>query len=449
MFEEAGNISPGSLVITICLGILLVVLPRRFALVPIFIGGSYLTLGQSLILGGAHFHLIRILIAFGLLRILIRGEILSIQATIIDKLLVAWLMTRTFLYVLGSSDTEHLFERLGYLYNTVGIYFLVRAVVQGFDDIVANVKVFGVVMIPLVIPFIVEYTTGRNPFSILGGVPEYGEWRGDRLRCQGPFLHPILAGTFGATAMPLFVGLWKQGNHNRLLALGGIVVATLILMFSSSSGPLLAYLVILTGLIVWMFRTRLRMIRWGIVIALLILHTVMKVPVWFLISRLSNIFGGGGHYRSALIDAFVNHFNEWWLIGTTYTAHWMPTGLASNPKMTDMVNQYVAQGVAGGLLCLILFIWLIVECFRATGSAILDEDMYSRSEQFMIWSLGCALLGHIASFFSVSYFDQINIVLYLVIGMIAALAQERVTGGYEVNQQEGMNVGWFPLYSRG
>lgn len=449
MFEEAGNISSGSLVITICLGILAVVLPRRFALVPIFIGGSYLTLGQSLILGGAHFHLIRILIAFGLVRILVRGEIFSIQIHVIDKILVAWLMTRTFLYVFGSSDTEHLFERLGYFYNTVGIYFLVRAVVQGVDDIVMNVKLFGFVMIPLLIPFIIEYTTGRNPFSILGGVPEYGEWRGDRLRCQGPFLHSILAGTFGATAMPLFVGLWKQSGHNRLLAVGGIVVATLILVFSSSSGPLLAYLVILMGLIVWFFKTRLRMIRWGIVIALLILHAVMKAPVWFLMGRLSNIFGGGGHYRSALIDAFVNHFNEWWLIGTAYTAHWMPTGLASNPKMTDMVNHYVAQGVAGGLLCLILFIWLIVECFRATGNAILDEDMYSRSEQFMIWSLGCALLGHVVSFFSVSYFDQINIALYFVVGMIAALVQERAAEGYEINSQENQNFWSFPLYSRG
>lgn len=449
MFEEAGNISSGSLVITICLGMLVVVLPRRFALVPIFIGGSYLTLGQSLIVAGAHFHLIRILIAFGLLRILVRGEIFNIQIHVIDKILVAWLMTRTFLYVLGSGDTEHLLERLGYLYNTVGIYFLVRAVVQGVDDIVMNVKHFGFVMIPLMIPFIIEYTTERNPFSMLGGVPEFSEWRGDRLRCQGPFLHPILAGTFGATAMPLFVGLWKQGSHNRLLAVGGIAVATLILMLSSSSGPLLAYLVILTGLIVWTFRTRLRMIRWGIVIGLLILHAVMKVPVWFLISRLSNIFGGGGHYRSALIDAFVNHFNEWWLIGTTYTVHWMPTGLASNPKMTDMVNHYVAQGVAGGVLCLILFIWLIVECFRAAGSAILDEDMYSRSEQYMIWSLGCALLGHVASFFSVSYFDQINIALYFVVGMIAALVQERAAEGYEVHSQENQNFGSFPLYSRG
>ncbi len=71
----------------------------------------------------------------------------------------------------------------------------------------------------------------------------------------------------------------------------------------------------------------MRAIRWGIVVILLALHAVMKAPVWFLISRLSELTGGSGWYRSALIDAFIRHFDEWWLIGTGYTAHWMPTGL--------------------------------------------------------------------------------------------------------------------------
>ncbi len=41
----------------------------------------------------------------------------------------------------------------------------------------------------------------------------------------------------------------------------------------------------------------------------------------------------------------------------------------------------------------------------------------------MIWSVGCALLGHVTSFFSVTYFDQIIIFWYMVIAMTAALVQ--------------------------
>jgi hypothetical protein len=405
-----------------------------------FIGGCYLTLGQNLVISGAHFHLIRILIAFGLVRLLVKREIFSVKLNAIDKVFIAWLIIRTFLYVLVSGDTESFLERLGALYNALGVYFLVRAVVRSFDDIILNVKMLGITIIPLAVPFLVEYTTGRNPFFVLGGVPEFTQIREGKFRCQGAFAHPILAGTFGATVMPLFVGLWGYSARDRVLAFCALLVATLIVFVSSSSGPLLAYLAGLVGLICWMFKARIRTIRWGIVILLLALYAVMKAPVWFLISRLAEITGGSGWYRSALIDAFVSHFDEWWLIGTSYTHHWMPSGLAMNPKMADILNHFIVQGVSGGLLCLILFVWLIVQCFKTTGKAIRDEARFSSSERFMIWSLGCTILGHVASFFSVAYFDQLNVFWYLVIGMIAALVPDGSRQVYESNPLKDRNI---------
>lgn len=440
MPQDVSSITASSLVITLCLGLLLLMLPKRYVLVPMFIGGSYLPLGQALVISGAHFHLIRILIAFGLVRLLIKREIFDIKLNAIDKVFISWFIVRTFLYVLVSGDTEPFLERLGALYNAVGIYFLVRAVIQSFDDIILNVKMLGITIIPLAVPFLVEYTTGKNPFFVLGGVPEFTQVREGKLRCQGSFAHPILAGTFGATAMPLFVGLWRYSDSNRLIAIVAIGVATLILILSSSSGPLIAYLVSVIGLGCWMFKTRIRTIRWGIAILLLTLHAVMKAPVWFVINRLGEVIGGGGYYRSALIDAFISHFDEWWLIGTTYTAHWMPTGITSNPKMADIVNNYAVQGVAGGLLCLILFVWLLVQCFKVTGKAIRDEAKFSVSERFMIWALGCTVLGHVASFFSVAYFDQINVFLYLTIGMVAALVQDRTMEEYDPERQNSQGT---------
>lgn len=445
---DVGSISASSLAVTLCLGFLLLVLPRQYALVPIFIGGSYLTLGQNLVTSGAHFHLIRILIAFGLIRLLVRREIFSIQLNAIDKILIAWIVVRTFLFILVTGDTETFLERLGVLYNSVGIYLLVRSVVRSIDDIVLNVKMFGITMIPLAVPYLVEYTTGKNPFFFLGGVPEFTQIRDGRLRCQGAFRHPILSGTFGATSVPLFVGLWIYSTGHRLIALGAIGVATLIFILSSSSGPFIAYLVSLIGLVCWMFKTRIRTIRWGIVILLLALHAVMKAPVWFLINRLGEIIGGVGYYRAALIDAFISHIDEWWLIGTEHTAHWLPTALESNPKMADIVNHFVAQGLSGGLLCLILFIWLIVMCFKVTGRAILDEDRFSSSERFMIWSLGCTMLSHIASFFSVSYFDQLNVFWYFLIGMIAALVKNQETEEVEFEPDNNQGIIQFPTQVR-
>lgn len=382
-----------------------------------------MTLGQSLVIGSYHFHMIRILIAFGLIRISVRREIVTANLNAIDKVFFAIVSVDSFLFVLLSGETELANERLGAAYNAIGAYALVRAVVRDFDDVVRTVKMLGVLMIPLSVPFVIEYMTGINPFYVFGGVPEFTEIREGKLRCQGPFSHPILAGTFAATAFPLFVGLWGYGRGNRVLAAGAILVATFIVVISSSSGPLLAYVGSIVGFACWFARTRMQYIRWGIAIGLITAHMLMKAPVWFLMSRISDFTGGSGWYRSALIDAFVNHIDEWWLIGTSYTAHWMPTGIAINPRMTDIVNQYVSEGVKGGLLALSLFIWLITKCFQSIGEAIRDEGRFSLFQRFVIWSLGCALFGHVLSFFSVAYFDQLAIFWYMIIGMSACLVR--------------------------
>ncbi len=104
----------------------------------------------------------------------------------------------------------------------------------------------------------------------------------------------------------------------------------------------------MVGLSFWAFRSNMRAVRWGIVFLLVALHAYMKAPVWFLIARLGDAVGGGGWHRAALIDAAIRHFNEWWLIGTTYTAHWMPTTLAISPNSADLTNQFISEGVNGG-----------------------------------------------------------------------------------------------------
>lgn len=428
MYEDVSTITVGSLIVTLCLGFLLIGLPRRYALAPMLIAGCYMTLGQVLVVGGLHFYLLRILILFGLVRLVLRKEMLSVKLTVIDKLLLAWVVVHSFLYILFDGTNVNLTERLGVAYNALGIYFLIRALVWDLDDVVRAIKMLGIIIIPLAGLFVVEYITEKNPFFIFGGVSEFTIIRGDKFRCQGPFRHPILAGTFGATAIPLFVGLWVYSRRDRLLAAGAILAATIIVFLSSSSGPLIAYLASVVGLMCWRVKDNMRAIRWGVVIILLALHAYMKAPVWFLISRLSELVGGTGWYRAALIDSFIRHFDEWWLIGTGYTAHWMPTGLAIDPTKADIVNQFVTQGVNGGLLGLSLFIWLIVTCFKTTGGAIQAEVQDSLLEKFVIWSLGCTMLSHVVSFFSVSYFDQIIIFWYLLLAMIAALIHYDIVG---------------------
>ncbi|MGC2423928.1 MAG: hypothetical protein WA666_06195 [Nitrospirota bacterium] len=369
------------------------------------------------------------MLLFGWIRIFRKNELAHIRLNYIDKVLIAWTIVSSLIYVLDRGmSTSSIIDQLGATYDTIGIYFLLRALIFGMDDIVRAVRLLEVVIVPLAVLFVLEYITGKNMFSVFGGVPQFTEMREGALRCQGPFRHPILAGTFAATAMPLFVGLWGYSHRRRLLAVNAIVATAVIVFCSSSSGPIIAYMTGMLGLLCWVFRSRIKIILWGLLLTIIGLQMTMNTPVWHVIGSMSDLIGmGTGWYRSRLIDAAVDHFNEWWLMGTTYTANWMPAaGLDFNPNnidanSADITNQFIAEGIRGGLTSLLLFLWLIIKCFKATGRAINKTNVLI-NERFIIWTIGCALLTHIASFISVTYFDQIIIFWYMLIAMIAALA---------------------------
>src|ERR1019366_3695406 len=117
-----------------------------------------------------------------------------------------------------------------------------------------SVKLLALLVIPLAVLMIVEKTTARNVFSIFGGVPEFTEQREGHLRCQAAFRHPILAGTFGATSLPLFIGLWFQGRRARTLALLGGISACVIAIAASSGTALMTMLLGGVGFGFWRLR---------------------------------------------------------------------------------------------------------------------------------------------------------------------------------------------------
>jgi hypothetical protein len=259
-----------------------------------------------------------------------------------------------------------------------------------------------------------EQVTGRNPFHVLG-LPEFSAIRDGRLRSQGPFAVSITAGTFGATVMPLFISLWWSRVSSRLLILVGVVSATIITVTSASSGPTFTYFAAVTGLLAWPLRKRMYLIRWGLALLLISLHLVMNAPVWALINRIAVVSGSSSYHRYKLIDNFITRFDEWWLIGTKSTAHW-------GWMMWDTVNQYVLQGITGGLLSLILFLSIIGLSFNSVGRR-LHSTATDRDEARRLWAFGVALFAHIIAFIGISYFDQVAVIWYLLIAMMSTLRE--------------------------
>jgi hypothetical protein len=407
------------------MGILLIALPRKYALIPIFLSALYMTLGQRLVVMDLNFMIFRILIVIGFLRIIIRRDGGPIQYNTLEKVIILWgivAIITGFLLDINTNQFDNLQHRSGQVFSALGTYYIFRYYITSIDDIKRNIGILAIIIVPLAVAFLIEKTSGQNLFFFFGGVPEFTMMRYDRLRCQGPFAHPILAGTLGVTTMPMFVTLLFEQGRKKFIGLMGIISSIIIVITSASSGPLLAWIGAMIALFSWPLRNKMRMVRWGILLVLIALHMIMKAPVWYLIAKISYIMGGTGWGRSALIDYAIKYFNEWWLIGTTNTAHWDPVGVLPNEAMMDITNQYILEGVYGGLARMLLFIAMIVVGFGGIGKAMEALKNEKFAIKYLPWALGAALLAHAIGFISVAYFDQLIVMWYLLLAMISTIS---------------------------
>jgi hypothetical protein len=424
--SNSGGLSGLGLLFLLVVGAMTWGLPRQKALVPILITTGYMPLGQMLVIAGFHFQILRILLIVGWCRVWSRKESKDLILTRLDRLFIWWALASLILGTLAKLSPERFFNLCGDGFNAVGTFFLFRCWIREVGEVIAIVRFLAVMITPLALSMVVEKSTAHNIFSVFGGVPEITVVREGKLRCQGAFMHPILAGTYAATLFPFFVGLWFAGGRDRRRATIGACSAAVVTVAANSSGALLALVFAVIGFACWRIRRHMRLLRWGIVLTVLALAMVMKAPVWYLIARVSDITGGTGWHRAYLIDQAVNHFDEWWLVGTTYTAHWAPAGqvLAVDRNNMDITNHYIAEGVHGGILKLGLFIAMIVFGYKTIGRWMKTPAMLKLPQGMFIWSLGVCLLTHCVSFISVCYFDQIITMWYLLLAVISMLASE-------------------------
>ncbi|HZQ91918.1 MAG TPA: hypothetical protein VFA60_09015 [Terriglobales bacterium] len=411
--QQIASASPFGLALTILMGVLLLALPRKHAIIPLAFITCYTTFGQNIYIAGMNFYMLRVLVLFGFLRLLVRQDARSFGWMRMDTAVLAWSTWSVIAYTLLWQTSASLINALGYAYDALGLYFLSRALIREVEDIKHVCRVFAVMLVPLALCICVEKATGRNPFYVLGGVPEFTELREGVLRCQGPFRHPILAGSFGAAWFPLFVGLWWQGRGNRAMALLGIASSGIITLLSGSSGPVGSLLAAVVGLMMWRFRNYMRLVRWGFVLSIIALDVVMKDPVWFIFARFRFFSGSTGWHRSWLIDRTIANFSDWWLVGTKSVAEW---GVYAG----DVTNHFIEQGARSGFFTLLLFVWVVVLAFSQIGRAVRGARNELRKVQMLVWAVGCSLLAHLVNFWNVSYFDQNVVNWYLALTMSTA-----------------------------
>ncbi|MCZ6835872.1 MAG: hypothetical protein O7G85_08870 [Planctomycetota bacterium] len=406
---------PLGLAALVVLGFAMLLLPRRYAIVPMIIMACFLGPAQRIVVLTLDFNLLRVMVLFGWMRILLRGETSEFHWKAIDGLVFAWALSGLVAMTLLHGTIETLIYKLGFVFDAAGMYFLFRVLIRDWNDIDAIATSVVVISLPVAIAFLIEKSTGRNSFAIFGGVPDYTLIRKGVLRCQGAFAHPILAGAFWAALMPIVAALWFRTDWRRVLAPVGIICSLIIIFTCGSTTPPAAAAVGVAAMMLYPVRGHLVWIRWCTLAGLFLMHIAMTMPVWHLLTRIDLTKGSNGWYRYKLIDDFITHFNEWWMVGTKSTSHWWAWGT------NDVTNQYVLEGVTGGLLTLVLFLITIAWAFRGVGRF---ENQIGRStaRRVMAWSLGVSLFIHCVIFIGVSYFGQSMLLWYLTLAMIGSLS---------------------------
>ena len=412
-------VNPLVLLIVLVAGVLIVVSPRKRALAVFVAAAILIPIDQVLVIAGMHFPMLRVLVLFGIVRLLrekmlLRRQIFSGGINKIDLAVVSFAISTAIAGILLFRESGEAIFQLGNIYTIFGVYFLLRFLLRSREDVVAMVRTLAYIAAVIAVVMTWEIVTGHNPYALLGGARSsfYARLmeRDDRFRALGCFGHPILAGTFGAMMVPLFVLLWREGRKHRPLAIAGLVAATVITLTSNSSTPVMAYAGGVLALLMWPLRNSMRIIRWGIVITIVGLHIVMKAPVWHLISRIDISGGSSSYHRYMLIDQCIRHFSDWWLIGVKSTSDW-------GWDMWDTANQYVSVCDSSGLLPFVLFLATIVYGFKCLGKA--RRIAPDRKQKLFLWALGSALFANVVAFIGISYWDQTQVVWY---GLLAAIS---------------------------
>jgi len=415
-------------VLSLLAATLIVLLPRRSAMIPILAAVCFLPIGQALEVAGLHFYLFRLVLLASLVRVVIRGEARSIRWCQLDTLVFSWMTAFLVLTNVSHPGFQSFITLTGILFDRLGSYIVARSLVRDRKDFLIQIRFLAFMTIPLALAMLVERATGRNFFAVLGGVPEITTVRDGKVRAQGAFGHSILAGTFGATLLPLMVGLiFRRDPKLKFSGVVGSTSTALVTWAAASSGPFLAAWGSLAALYVWRWRHSLRLVWVGLLAIVLILQAGMNRPVWWIFDTIEGYTGGSGWHRSYIIDAAIRHWDEWFLTGTPVTVHWggFPPP-KYDPNNIDITNEYIVQAVNGGALTLGLFLAVLWTCFKHLGFALrAKRGSIHRETEWLAWCTGVALLAHCISFLSVAYYDQTIFYFFWLLSAIGAGTMER------------------------
>ncbi len=422
-FQDIQRLHPAGVAVLLVAILATFLLDRRYLVILFVAMLSIAPMGQRFVVMGLDFPFSRILVLAIVARILFWKLAAPDRLRLPDVMVIAWFIWSAVAQGLLHGELKPVITRLGYGVDAIGAYYIGRSLIDSrmtFGNLAGGVAACAILVAPA---FFVEWSTGRNMFAAFGGVPETTIVRDGRLRCQGPFTHPIMAGLFWGIWIPVILS-WRAmetRQARRIFALAGVGAVVGIVFFTSSSTPVMAVLIGggIFALYRWRKSTAIAVASIGL--AMIPLHFMMEKGILHLLARVNVISGSTGWHRYHLMDQAIANIGEWWAVGIQYTGHW---GLG----LGDVTNQFILEGVRGGLLSLLLFVafwWTILK-------RIVVEASRDASTDPLFWGIFASLMAMFLSFIGVSIFGTVIPETFLLLGAsvtLAARSASRVEAG--------------------
>jgi hypothetical protein len=207
--------------------VMIFVLPKRWAAMPLLVAACYMPLGQGIQIGPFHFPVLLLIILSGIIRVILKNESHANGLSSMDRLFLAWGLWALVSSFFHNDPSSTLVFNLGLIFNFCGIFILFRIFCETQENAVQLCRIAIIVLLVVAAEMIHEKLASHNLFSLFGGIREIPDVRNGRTRAQGSFTHSILAGTVGAVCLPFTIGLRQQF---RLLSIAGILACTIMLL---------------------------------------------------------------------------------------------------------------------------------------------------------------------------------------------------------------------------
>lgn len=393
--------------------------------------------GQKFVIGGLDLQFLRILGILLVARVFLGGQAIGIRWSWLDLAFAAY-MTLPIVAVVIRGETGSLPNRITLAFDSLAFYVAGRWALRGVADWNVLVMTLAVLAVPIGAAFAYEKATAHNLFAFLGGVPEETALRQGKLRAQGPFSHPILAGCWWASVVPLMLAVWRiaaPGSLARLIVGLGLPLAVALVFATASSTPIGGVVIGVIVFYLYRWRTYWPKIRMWVLASALLVHFATKSGLHgLLFTRVTLVSGSTGYHRFLLFDQALKRVGEWMLAGGS-TYHW-------GWGMDDVTSQWVAAGVIGGLACLASLIAVMIGVARMLQRAAMDPRL-SEPDRMLAWGVLASVVVHMMSFLGVTYFGQIVGLFSIVIGGGCTLSQEsKRTRGSEAGMRATGSSGW-------